>query len=377
MGELCTRNRAADFFYTAGGSLLGTLCGANARPVQIPPASCGTTSPVPAVTIFDGSGRLVFIYTPGPPGMTVTTFGLRFSYSLIDTQVVRITNIGGGINANVRIAGTTAILGSGSAITLNAAVAQALANSNLSGVRGRILPPVVTTTGIVQSDVITRVSSVLTGRTDVITEEILLGGTSIVNGVSVLTAAVIGPVGQCAGRSSFNMSCEGGIQYSTPAGTTLIIEVFDTALTTTTTIDRTVTSTGLASVDIPIAAYGRAHRGIRASPPADGVTASGCDAHVALKSSVRLKDGKFVSARIAEVEASAARKGEYGFGDDPSRLAHRIEGRLQIINGNDCQGRGSGLASVRLQADVHVTRQRAGVAWTEVGKGKAKRVRIK
>ncbi len=98
--------------------------------------------------------------------------------------------------------------------------------------------------------------------------------------------------------------------------------------------------------------------------------------HVALKPSVRLKGGKLISARIAEVEASTTWKGEYRFSDDPSSLAYRFEGRLQIIHGNDCKRRGSGLASVRLQADVNVTRQRAGVAWTEVGKGEVERIGI-
>jgi hypothetical protein len=70
---------------------------------------------------------------------------------------------------------------------------------------------------------------------------------------------------------------------------------------------------------------------------------------LALKSSVRLKNGKLVSARITKVEASATRKGEYRFGNDSARLAYRFEGRLKINDGNDYQRCGCRLAGVRLQ----------------------------
>jgi outer membrane autotransporter protein len=255
-------------FSTPQGAAYWSPClaimGANARPVPIPDNGiCGpniAAAAIPAVTVSDGAGRIIFFNIVMAVGnSTLNGTGIRYSYTLTDTQIVRTTMIGGGINANVRIAGTTAVLGSGSALTLGPAVAQAMANANLAGLRGRILPPVVTTTGIVQSDVITGVSSVLTGRTDTPTLEDFIAGTSIVNGVRVLDVVVIGPVGRCAGRSSFNMSCEGGVQYSLPTGSTSLVVVLDTALTSTTTINRTVTSTGLATVDIPVAAYDRVH----------------------------------------------------------------------------------------------------------------------
>jgi hypothetical protein len=58
-------------------------------------------------------------------------------------------------------------------------------------------------------------------------------------------------------------------------------------------------------------------------------------------SSVRLKDSKRVSARIADVEASTVWKSEHRFGDDSVRI---------------------------------VIPQRAGVARAEVGKGRAERI---
>ena len=85
---------------------------------------------------------------------------------------------------------------------------------------------------------------------------------------------------------------------------------------------------------------------------------AGFGACVTTKSSARFKHGNLISAGITKVKPSKIRKGESRFSNNPSSLAYAFKGGFKIINGNDCQGYGRGLATFRLSAEAHVTCQR-------------------
>lgn len=176
---------------------------------------------------------------------TTTSVTQSFAFSVNETQVTHVTNVGGGVTARVRIAGGGPVLASATATTAAAAQSQALAGASLSGVRGRILPPIVSTAGVVEGVSETR-SSVLAARDTYMITLVTFGPNQIVTGN---LGACNHPLG----------TCQGGVAVNFDAGSTNFdFHVFQD-LYITTTVERTITASGLVTLDIPVAAPGFAH----------------------------------------------------------------------------------------------------------------------
>lgn len=211
-----------------------------------PPASCpGGPLPPSTSSAYDGDGRLIATSLENNQAFTFANV-----YAIVDTQVINTTLVGGGITANVRIAGTGAPLSSATALTLDAAVAQARAGADLSGIRGRILPGIVTASGVAQSTVITGSSSVVTNRAETDVQVTVFGPAT----------TTFAATGQC--NATFTQ-CEASYTHRALDGTENFYQQHRLTLATTTTIQQTVTSTGTVTVDIPVAAPGLAHPGVQ------------------------------------------------------------------------------------------------------------------
>ncbi len=192
---------------------------------------------------FD-TGQLI---PPGiQPGFVLLTTTTTFSYSVTESVVTRETRVGGGVTAQVRVAGLGTPLASATADTAAAAQALAMGQTSLAGLRGRILPPVVGSTGVTESVSETR-SSAITGR-----DTYALAGFGNFTGINI-----VGNLGMCDRPLG---TCQGGVTYDVPETNVVNVDfhVFQD-LYVTTTIERLITATGTVTLDIPLAAYGRAH----------------------------------------------------------------------------------------------------------------------
>jgi hypothetical protein len=189
-------------------------------------------------------GQLLPARSPDEPNgvLAVTTF--TFSYSVTESFVTRETRVGGGVTAQVRVAGLGTPLASATADTAAAAQALAMGQASFAGLRGRILPPIISSTGVTESVSETR-RSAITGRD------------TYAAVYFNFSDAIVGNLGMC--DRPFG-TCQGGITYDVPDFGVLNVDyhVFQD-LYVTTTIERLITATGTVTLDIPLAAYGRAH----------------------------------------------------------------------------------------------------------------------
>lgn len=192
---------------------------------------------------FD-TGQLI---PPGiQPGFVLLTTTSTFSYSVTESVVTRETRVGGGVTAQVRVAGLGTPLASATADTAGAAQAMAMGQASFAGLRGRILPPIVSSAGVAESVSETR-SSAITGR-----DTYALVGFGNFTGINL-----VGNLGMCDRPLG---TCQGGVTYDVPETNVINVDyhVFQD-LYVTTTIERLITATGTVTLDIPLAAYGRAH----------------------------------------------------------------------------------------------------------------------
>jgi hypothetical protein len=176
------------------------------------------------------------------------------AYRLTNTDVVNSTIVGGGINAVVRVAGSLDALSSATALSLADAQATALAGVDFGFTRGRLLPVLVETGGVVETETITSSLTRLTGRDQFVYLVEVIGGSHTAGGP--LPFSIIGPRGMCAEVGS---ECEGGVRMEHPGGGNAFISIVHSDYYTTTAIERTITSTGTATIDVPIAHEGVAH----------------------------------------------------------------------------------------------------------------------
>lgn len=227
-----------------------TLLGPGNAVVAQGAGSCGNNgAPIPpddGAQFRDANG--VAFGSAGPE-----TFLQSFSYSLSNTQVVNTSFVGGGVQTFVRVAGIATQLATATAPTLEEATSAALIQADFGFTRGRILPAIVNPSGVIESEVINSSTTRLTGRDDFAAFLTTIGGVGP-NGEP--DTVIAGQRGQCAG---FVNACESGLRFVVLPGASNLVLVVHTDFYTTTTIDRTVTSTGTAFVDVPIAHEGVSH----------------------------------------------------------------------------------------------------------------------
>jgi len=193
------------------------------------------------------SGTSVSPLSDPNPGSYALT--LSFFYRVNETTTINNLTAGGGITAIVRAGGTQ--ISSATATTAEAAQAQALAAANIPALRGRMLAPIVTANGVVQSTSETS-STVLTGRDTYITSGVVTFGPGTV---------MSGNRGQCTFTPV--LTCEGGISVELGLNDTSADVAWFQDVFLVTTIDRTTVSNGIITLDIPFAAYGRIHAGVQ------------------------------------------------------------------------------------------------------------------
>ncbi|MCP1469746.1 hypothetical protein J3E64_001428 [Sphingobium sp. OAS761] len=181
--------------------------------------------------------------TPGQENSTTDVFGGSAAYRLFETTRTITSNIGGGITANVRAGGV--IRSSASAPDSVSAQAAALDQIGALSLPGRRLSAVVTRAGIVEDITEFRVSAITARDTYVVTI-ITFGPANI----------IVGKRGRC---DEFLTTCEGGLTYAVGDDETNFSTFFLEDVYVTHTVNRTVTSTGTITIDIPFAAYGRVH----------------------------------------------------------------------------------------------------------------------
>jgi hypothetical protein len=166
-------------------------------------------------------------------------------YRTIDTVFTNSVTVGGGVTATVRAGGVQ--LSSITAPTAESAQVQALAAAGAIDLPGRQLPAVITSNGVIEN-VSETSATVLTGRDTYFSQGVVVFGPGPV------------PVGN-RGRCSLDpvLTCEGGATLYLGQNDTLGAVLILQDLYLTTTITRTITSSGEIILDIPFAAYGRVH----------------------------------------------------------------------------------------------------------------------
>lgn len=193
-------------------------------------------------TVLDADGRVLF----KGYGVNGIRSASSYAYTINETRNIVTTRMGGGITAQLRIAGSSRVLASATADTLDAAAGAVLPLAAATALPGRRLPLVVTSSGVVESTAITGTSYDVTGVRSGLSIDVNVG----------YTAVTLGARGRC--DATFT-SCEGGVGAVVIAGTILDLTKYETVIDLTTTIQQTITSTGEVTVDIPFAAYGRVH----------------------------------------------------------------------------------------------------------------------
>jgi hypothetical protein len=192
----------------------------------------------------------------GSADANVQVFLISTGYRLFDTTAVSTTLVGGGIQAFVRVAGHADVLSSATALSLGDAQSQAMAGADFSFTRGRLLPALIDATGVIETETIDSVTTRLTGRDQFLYFVVVVGANPVGS-----RHAIVGPRGACANVAS---DCAGGVKFDHPGNSDGSVTVGNIAIAhtdfyTTTTINRTITSTGTAFIDVPIAHEGVAH----------------------------------------------------------------------------------------------------------------------
>lgn len=180
---------------------------------------------------------------PQQENSTTDVFGGSSAFRLFETSVVTAVNVGGGITANIRAGGVQRA--SATASSAAAAQSAALGQIGVLELPGRRLPAVVTSTGVTESTSETRVSAI-TARDSYVVTIVTFGPAPI----------LVGRQGQC---SQFLTNCQGGLTYQIGDDETNFNTYHLEDVYVTHTVNRTTTASGTITLDIPFAAYGRAH----------------------------------------------------------------------------------------------------------------------
>jgi hypothetical protein len=215
-----------------------------AFPASFTPNTTANSTPGPCFAVL-GPNATVAAPAVGECPFQFNVAAGSFSYSLYESQALNVTTVNNGVQATVRIAGGGATLATASGATAGDAAALALAQSNVFGMRGRILRPIVTQSVLTRS-VVETTTRRLTGE-DFYQYSYTGLGPTVVN---------VGNRGRCSAAVT---NCQGGLQLNVLGDQVVLGLASHLDLYVTTTTQRTITTAGAETIDIPIAAAGIAH----------------------------------------------------------------------------------------------------------------------